>query len=115
MSTYDRARLASGCRRDSWDRLAPRLAAMHIPSSSGPEALVQLLDEAGGRVRADAQRVLRALERQPWRVQALEGPYRGAAKLGFHVHAGSQGWWLQFEPAPRLRIVRIETLSTGLA
>lgn len=115
MSTNDPSRLAAACRADSWQRLAPRLAAMHIPCSAGPEVVIQLLQQAGGRVRGDAQRVLRAFERHPWRVQALTGPYRGAAKLGFQVLAGNQGWWLQFEPAPRLRIVRIETLAAATA
>lgn len=111
MSPSDRTRLAAGCRMESWQRLAPRLATMHLPADEGPAALVDLLDRANGRARADALRVLRAIERNPWRVEALNGPYRGAAKLGFRVYAGRYGWWLQFEPVPQLRIVRIETLG----
>lgn len=113
--TTDRSRLAAGCRIDTWQRLAPRLAAMHVSSAAGPEVLVQWLEQAGGRVRGDAQRILRAMERYTWRVQALTGPYHAAAKLGFRVVAGNQAWWLQFEPAPRLRIVRIERLPTAEA
>jgi hypothetical protein len=111
MTPTDRSRLAAGCRPDTWQRLAPRLAAMHVPVGDGPEVLVLWLEQAGGRVRSDAQRVLRAMERHHWRVQALTGPYNAATKLGFRVTAGAQAWWLQFEPAPRLRIVRIERLS----
>ena len=115
MTPTDRSRLAAGCRPDTWQRLAPRLAAMHVPAGDGPEVLVQWLEQAGGRVRSDAQRVLRAMERHTWRVQALTGPYNAATKLGFRVTAGAQAWWLQFEPAPRLRIVRIERLPTAEA
>lgn len=115
MNTTDSARLAAGCRIDSWQRLAPRLTGMHVPAGSGPEVLVQWLQQATGPVRPDAQRVLRAMERLPWRVEALTGPYRSATKLGFRVTAGTQSWWLQFEPAPSLRIVRIESMAAAAA
>jgi hypothetical protein len=106
--------LAANCRPDSWQRLASRLACMHVPARSGPEVLVNWLQAATGPARVDAQRVLRAMERHPWRVASLTGPYRRAARLGFRVVAGDRAWWLQFEPAPRLRIVRIEALRSTL-
>lgn len=111
MNTFDQAALAANCRPDSWVRLTARLAVLHIDASSGPQRLVQLLEQANGGARADAQRVLRAMQRMPWRVLALQGPFRGSARLGFQVLAGSRSWWLQFEPAPQLRIVRIEALG----
>ncbi|MFT3721575.1 hypothetical protein [Pseudorhodoferax sp.] len=115
MSNPQHASLAAACRQDSWARLAPRLLALHIDPSAGPQRLVQLLEEADARVRVDASHVLRAMSRHAWRVQALAGPYRGSPRLGFQVAAGRQTWWLQFEQMPRLRIVRIERLPDSTA
>lgn len=101
---------AANCQWASWQRLTPQLHGLHWPDAS-PLGLAQLLDEVAAPLRPVAQRVLGRMARQPWQVQALAGPYRRTARLGFTVHAGHQGWWLQFETVPRLRISAIEPLT----
>lgn len=106
----DPQRAALHCSAGSWQRMQRRLVMMQGPVGAGPEVLVHWLLEAPGRVRADAQRLLRTMERRPWQVLPLVGRYHGPARLGFCVVSGARKWWLQFEPAPSLRIVRIEVI-----
>lgn len=101
-------RVAALCRMENWRRLLPHLFAMHLPADVGPEVLVQWLLETVGPSRAEAQRLLRAMERQPWRALRLTGPRVLPVQLGFCVAAGRVHRWLQLEGPPRWRIVRIE-------
>jgi hypothetical protein len=99
------------CRLDSWQRLRPKLAALHAPTDAGPELVIDWLLDAFAPAQPEAQRVLRAIARQPWRVDALTGLYDRDPRLGFRLSAGATTWWLQLSPAPRLHIHRIERFT----
>ena len=98
------------CHPESWRRLAPVWLALHCPEAT-PAVLLGLLQSVAPPLSASAQRVLRSLERQPWRVQALPGAGAASARLGFQLLVGGSGWWLRFEAVPRLRIVAIESID----
>jgi hypothetical protein len=108
MSTVERLAQAAHCRADSWVRLYPVLASLHVSLDDGPEALVTALHEAPPACQAEAERVLRAMGRTSWRVERLVGLYAANPRLGFKLVAGISTWWLRFEPSSRLRIHQIE-------
>lgn len=98
------------CHPESWRRLAPVWLAPHWPDAA-PADLLRLLQSVPPPLTPSAQRVLRALQRQPWRVQALPGASAGSARLGFQLQVGGGRWWLRFEAVPQLRIVAIESID----
>jgi hypothetical protein len=98
------------CHPESWRRLAPVWLALHRPDAT-PADLLRLLQSVAPALTPSAQRVLRALQRQPWRVQALPGGGAGSARLGFQLQVGGGSWWLRFEAVPQLRIVAIESIE----
>jgi hypothetical protein len=107
----ERKQQAANCRLESWRRLYPVLAALHVPREDGPQALVDELHDAPMGCRAEANRILRAFSAYSWRVERLQGPFARNPRLGFRVLAGSHVWWLRFEPSPRLVIRHIERVS----
>jgi hypothetical protein len=113
MST-ERQQQAANCRLESWRRLYPVLAALHVSRDDGPEALVDELHDAPLVCRAEATRILRAFSAYNWRVERLQGPFSRNPRLGFRVLAGNHIWWLRFEPSPRLVIRHIERVNPKL-
>ena len=107
----EREQQAANCRLESWRRLYPVLAALHVPHEDGPEALVDELHAAPMGCRAEAMRMLRAFSQHRWHVHRPSGPYARDPRLGFRVVAGPMSWWLRFEPSPRLLIRHIERLG----
>jgi hypothetical protein len=111
MNPAERIHQAANCRLETWHRLSPVLAALHVPRERGPEALVDELHDAPLGCRAEALRMLRAFSQHRWHVHSPSGPYARDPRLGFRVVAGPMAWWLRFEPSPRLLIRHIERLG----
>jgi hypothetical protein len=107
----ERARQVANCRVDSWIRLYPVLAALHVSLDDGPGALIDVLTDAPLQHQAEAQRVLRMMNQINWQVEPLSGPYAKNPWLGFRLSVGPQVWWLRFEPNPRMRIRQIERVA----
>ncbi len=98
------------CHPESWNRLTAVWMALHWPGAT-PAELLKLLQAVAPPLNGSAQRVLRALERQPWQVRALPGAAVGSARLGVQVRVVGRTWWLRFETVPFLRIVAIESVD----
>jgi hypothetical protein len=111
MTSAERSQQTANCRLDSWMRLYPVLASLHISLDDGPLTLVDALHEAPLACLNEAQRVLRALTQFSWQVEALKGPYAHQPALGFRLVAGPQSWWLRFQPSARLRLRQVERIS----
>ncbi len=110
MTSAERMQQTANCRFDSWTRMFPVLASLHISLDDGPITLVDALHEAPLPCESEAQRVLRALGQFSWQVESLTGPFASNPWLGFRVVAGPQCWWLRFEPSQRLRLRQVERL-----
>jgi len=111
MTSAERMQQVANCRVDSWVRLYPVLAALHVSLDDGPQALVEALHDAPMTCQTEAQRALRALGQFHWQVEALTGRYAHNPSLGFRLVAGPQSWWLRFAPAARLQLRQVERVS----
>jgi hypothetical protein len=111
MTSAERVQQTANCRVDSWMRLYPVLAALHVSLDDGPQALVTALHEAPLPCQSEAQRALRALTQFSWQVEGLKGPFAHNPYMGFRIVAGPQSWWLRFEPSARLRLRQVERIS----
>ena len=109
--------IVANCRLDSWQRLSLVLGALHLPAGTGPRVVAQWLEEARPTARAEAQRVLLALQRHRWAATGLPPtglPGRAAgAPLGLLLKAGHTTWWLRFAAQPTLHVQAIERFAGG--
>lgn len=104
------AQVAANCAPQSWARLRPVLAALHVPAAAGPDQVLGWLEEAFAPAQSEARRVILAISRQRWQALALPGPYK-SARLGLRIVAGGNTWWLRFVSAPTLHVHTIERFS----
>jgi hypothetical protein len=111
MTSAERKLQTANCRLDSWMRMYPVLAALHVSLDDGPRTLVDALHEAPVSCLNETQRVLRALTQFAWQVESLKGPFAKHPSMGFRLVAGPQSWWLRFQPGAQLRLRQVERIT----
>jgi hypothetical protein len=114
----ERQQIAANGRLDAWQRLGPLLSALHVPAGTGLQVVAEWLEGARPTQRSEAQRLLRALQRQRWAVAApprtgLPGRGHDSAPAGLLIRAGQTTWWLRFATQPTLHVQAIERFTGG--
>jgi len=115
LTSPQRQQIVTNCSLPAWQRLNNVLQALHLPAGTGPQVVAGWLEGARPTARAEAERLLLALQRHRWLAEAMPATGLAAvpagAGLGLLLKAGQTTWWLRFALQPVLHVQAIERFT----